>query len=208
MSMRGIGWMAVVGLAFGAWASSLAAQGQTSIETGVVMLEVAIGPRGNVLATIVLESPSVRLAAAAVQEVRAHAFAPPERQGKPVRLETMLAVTCIVRRGADGRETVETSFSNEVLVPATLTLPDYPDDALVRRLSGWVDFELQIAPDGTVARSNITGSEPRGIFDAAAEIAIRQSRFRTDRVDGVPVGRRGTYRFEFEPAPADAPGRN
>lgn len=182
-------------------ASGLAAQGAPAEETGVVMLEVAIGPRGNVLATLVLESSSVRLAAAAVQEVRAHTFAPPQREGKAVRLETVLAVTCAIRRGADGRETVETSFSNEMLVPATLTLPDYPDDALRRGQSGWVEFNLEIAADGTVARSNVTGSQPRGIFDAAAEIAIRRSRFRTDRVDGVPVGRRGTYRIEFAPAP-------
>src|SRR5258706_9617584 len=58
------------------------------------------------------------------------------------------------------------------LVPLTTTKPNIPDAACQQRLNGWVDLEFAVMPDGKVADVRVTGSEPRGVFEAAAVASV------------------------------------
>jgi len=189
-------WGAVLGLMAG---HGVGLRAETVVEKGTVLLEVVIGPRGLVEETFIVEAPSVRLAAAATKDVRGHFFDPPRYRGELVKLQTVLAVHCELVRAANGEELLRTSFSNEVLVPRMIALPEYPDHALIGRISGWVEMAVEVDADGVVISGRVTGSEPAGVFDEAATLAMRRAVFHTDRVNGQAVGRRGVYRIEFEP---------
>jgi len=57
--------------------------------------------------------------------------------------------------------------------------PRYPPAARRDGREGWVGVTLAVAADGSVAAATVTGSEPRGVFDAAALAAVRQWRYAT-----------------------------
>jgi TonB family protein len=63
------------------------------------------------------------------------------------------------------------------LVPLTTAKPQMPDDACRQRLSGSVDLDFVVLPDGSVAQVVVTASDPKGVFDAAASGAVAQSTY-------------------------------
>jgi TonB family protein len=74
--------------------------------------------------------------------------------------------------------------------------PPYPDAALARRLSGYVDVEFTVDADGRVRSASVTKSEPARVFDSAALAAIGRWRYPAE------TGREPlklTHRFEFRP---------
>ena len=62
----------------------------------------------------------------------------------------------------------------------------YPSKARKQGLTGHVSFSLTIGPDGQIKRSRVIASEPAGVFDEAAENAIRRWTFRPGRYKGKP----------------------
>jgi protein TonB len=78
--------------------------------------------------------------------------------------------------------------------------PVYPAAALRNKISGWVELEFTIAPNGAVRDVAIVGSEPRGVFESAASDALAEWRFRPRVVNGQPVAQRSriTMRFDVE----------
>lgn len=58
------------------------------------------------------------------------------------------------------------------LVPITTPKPDIPDAACQQRLSGWVEMDFAVMPDGRVAEVRVIASQPAGAFDAAAVAAV------------------------------------
>lgn len=54
------------------------------------------------------------------------------------------------------------------------TRPSIPDEVCRQRLSGWVDLDFVVMPDGTVANVVVTASQPKGAFDAAAAAAVAE----------------------------------
>jgi TonB family protein len=71
--------------------------------------------------------------------------------------------------------------------------PVYPDQARIEGLEGYVEVSLEVAPDGAVARAEVTTAMPRGEFERAALLAVRKWRFPVQ-----PGGTRTLHRrFEF-----------
>jgi TonB family protein len=63
------------------------------------------------------------------------------------------------------------------LVPLTTVKPNIPDSACQQRLSGFVDMDFAITPEGKVADLKVVNSQPRDLFDAAAAAAVSQWTF-------------------------------
>jgi TonB family protein len=77
--------------------------------------------------------------------------------------------------------------------------PVYPPDAQARGLSGSVELEFTVAPDGKVTDIQVQTAEPRGVFEQAAIDALSQSRYEPVQRDGVAVAQRVRIRLRFKP---------
>ena len=75
--------------------------------------------------------------------------------------------------------------------------PEYPAGARERGLSGWVELEFTVNPDGGVSDVNVTAAEPTGVFEQAAMSAVRRWRFEPVRRNGAAVEQRARIRIRF-----------
>src|SRR5687767_10284160 len=62
------------------------------------------------------------------------------------------------------------------LADESRTPPVYPRDAIVQCLSGYVTMELTFGDGGAVESVVVLESSPKGVFDEAAVVAVRQWR--------------------------------
>ena len=83
------------------------------------------------------------------------------------------------------------------VIPIVRIEPQFPREALIEGISGWVEIEFTIEADGSVSDPKITGSQPRRMFDRNAVRAIYKWKFKPRIIDGKPVPRRATQRLEF-----------
>jgi len=83
------------------------------------------------------------------------------------------------------------------VIPIVRIEPQYPREALIEGISGWVDIEFTIEADGSVSNPKIISSNPRRMFDRNAVRAIYKWKFKPRIVDGKPVARRATQRIDF-----------
>lgn len=93
--------------------------------------------------------------------------------------------------------------ASETVASATLNKlrhvdPEYPAGARTRGLDGWVDVELTVKEDGTVADASVVRAEPADIFDKAALDAVRQWRYEPVQRDGKTVEQRTRVRIRFQ----------
>jgi TonB family protein len=92
--------------------------------------------------------------------------------------------------------------ASEIVSAGTLELakyvpPVFPESARQRGLSGWVDVQLVVRPDGSVSDVIITGAEPVGLFEQAAVDAVRKWRYKPVERDGHAVDQRARLRMKF-----------
>lgn len=76
--------------------------------------------------------------------------------------------------------------------------PEYPYEAQIRGVEGWVDVEFTIAPDGTTRDFIVRASEPESVFDRSAVEALRRWRFEPVVRDGRAVEQRAILRLKYE----------
>jgi TonB family protein len=76
--------------------------------------------------------------------------------------------------------------------------PTYPREAERLGLSGWVDVEFTIAPNGTTQDLVVRNAEPLRTFDQAAMDAVKRWRFEPVLRDGAAVQQRAAVRIRFE----------
>ena len=76
--------------------------------------------------------------------------------------------------------------------------PVYPRDAERQKLSGWVDVEFTVAPDGSTQDLVVRGAEPQRTFDQAAIDAVKRWRFEPITRHGTAVAQRAALRIRFE----------
>jgi TonB family protein len=76
--------------------------------------------------------------------------------------------------------------------------PVYPRDAERQNLSGWVDVEFTIAPDGSTQDLVVRNAEPQRTFDQAAIDAVKRWRFEPVKRDGAAIAQRAAVRIRFE----------
>jgi periplasmic protein TonB len=87
------------------------------------------------------------------------------------------------------------------LYPLSRVAPEYPRDAARRSVEGAVKFQVDVNPDGTVAALKVLEAQPPGVFEKAAERALRKWKFRPKIVDGKAVASSGTQVLEFRLTP-------
>jgi TonB family protein len=94
------------------------------------------------------------------------------------------------------------TVANEVVSARTLRLlrsenPVYPERALDRLISGWVEMEFTVAKDGSVKDITVTNAEPKNTFNAAATAALARYRYAPVVKDGAAVTQRAHLRMRF-----------
>ncbi len=75
--------------------------------------------------------------------------------------------------------------------------PEFPVDARLDGIEGWVKFTYTIGKDGTVRNVRIVEAEPRNVFENAVRRAVRSWRFEPMMAEGRAVEREITQVIEF-----------
>ena len=97
----------------------------------------------------------------------------------------------------------QSQFNSNIVQAKTLKRvrevpPVYPRDAERQKLSGWVDVEFTVAPDGSTQDLVVRGAEPQRTFDQAAIDAVKRWRFEPIMRHGTAVAQRAALRIRFE----------
>jgi len=86
------------------------------------------------------------------------------------------------------------------LIPIARISPQYPQQAALNGIEGFVRFSITVAPDGSVINASISeASHP--MFRQPALRAVYRWKFRPKVVDGQPVQTEGFYKMDFELSP-------
>lgn len=83
------------------------------------------------------------------------------------------------------------------IIPLQCPPTSYPSDARRAGLTGWVQIELVVAPDGSVRTARAVDAQPKGVFEAAAVMAAQRCKFKPKMADGKPVEQRGRRKWNF-----------
>ncbi len=82
-------------------------------------------------------------------------------------------------------------------IPIVRIEPQYPREALLKGLEGWVRLNFTIREDGSVCDVAVVGSEPGKIFNRNAVRAVLRWKFKPRIIDGIAVPRKGQQTIEF-----------
>jgi protein TonB len=96
-----------------------------------------------------------------------------------------------------GRWSAGDSGAEGDIIPIVRIEPQFPREALLKGINGWVEVEFTIEPDGSVSNPKVIDSQPPRIFDRNALRAIYKWKFKPRIVDGKPVARRAKQRMDF-----------
>jgi protein TonB len=84
------------------------------------------------------------------------------------------------------------------VLPVVRIEPQYPREALVKGIEGWVRVEFVILEDGGVQSVEVLAAEPPGMFERNAVRAVMRWKFKPRIENGVAVRRRGAQTIEFQ----------
>jgi TonB family protein len=151
-------------------------------------------------------APGIDVLNRRVEEVTAQ-LAAPEPAAPPPRVETpapAVVPTQIAPAPAAPVATVPAApdAASTVVSARTLKLvrgadPVYPEWALQRLISGWVELEFTVAKDGSVKDIKVINAEPKTTFNSAASSALARQRYAPVLRNGVPVDQRANIRMRF-----------
>lgn len=119
--------------------------------------------------------------AAAAAAAKAAPEPPPEVAPKPV----------------DTAPEVPVAVAESTLRRVSTTDPVYPTRALEKLVSGWVEMEFTVAPNGSVQDVVVTNAEPKGTFDRSAVVALKRWRYEPVLSNGEAVPQRARIRMRF-----------
>lgn len=83
------------------------------------------------------------------------------------------------------------------IVPLVMVQPQYPREAAIREIEGYVTVQFTITETGSVRSPKVIDSSPPRIFDNEATRAILGWKFKPRVVNGVAVPRVATQTLEF-----------
>ncbi len=83
------------------------------------------------------------------------------------------------------------------VVPLVRIQPQYPREAAMNQIEGFVTVEFTITETGGVTNPRVIDAKPPRVFDRAAMRAILRWKFKPRVVDGVAVSRTATQTLEF-----------
>ena len=75
--------------------------------------------------------------------------------------------------------------------------PEYPRQALLDQLEGWVDLLVTVDSNGKVEGVQVVAAEPRRVFERAAIRAARKWQFVPPIDSGLSDSQQGTFRVDF-----------
>ncbi len=84
-----------------------------------------------------------------------------------------------------------TGSGDSDIVPIVKVNPQYPREAAMRGLEGWVQLEIDIGADGSVTGAKVTNSNPRRVFDSSARRAAMKYKYKPQVKDGKPYALKG-----------------
>jgi periplasmic protein TonB len=123
---------------------------------------------------------------------------PPDAPATPFQMPKLAIPTNISGGPFLGSFTGGDLSAYSELIPLVRIAPQYPRNAARDGISGWVEFEVTINPDGTVRSARPTKAQPRGVFESAATQAIMKWKFKPKVVEGKGVESKGLQRIEFK----------
>jgi len=83
------------------------------------------------------------------------------------------------------------------VVPLVRINPQYPRDAQMNAIEGYVTIQFTITETGSVRDPRVIDSKPPRVFDREAIRAILRWKFKPRVVDGVAIARQATQTIEF-----------
>ena len=83
------------------------------------------------------------------------------------------------------------------VLPIVRIDPQWPREALVEGIEGYVIVEVTIAADGSVRGVVVMESVPRRLFDRNVIRAVLKWKFKPRIINGVPVERKAIQRLDF-----------
>ena len=90
---------------------------------------------------------------------------------------SMTASTLLLSEPSVTEEVTPAPAAANQLTALHVVQPAYPSSAMVAGVEGKVQLEFDVSPSGTVTDVKTISSSPPGVFDAAAQAAIREWRF-------------------------------
>ncbi len=84
------------------------------------------------------------------------------------------------------------------VIPLVRIQPQYPREAAIRRIEGWVKVEFTITAAGTVSGPRVIESDPPRVFDREAIRSILKWKFKPRVIDGQATERRATQIIDFK----------
>ena len=109
-------------------------------------------------------------------------------------------VTALEKQLAEARE--KAASRTEIVGANSLqrleyVAPKFPASTRNRGITGWVEIEYTVQPDGSTGDIVVTNSSPRRTFDSAATTAVAQWRYKPVIRDGKAVAQRAAVRIRF-----------
>lgn len=83
------------------------------------------------------------------------------------------------------------------VVPLVRIQPQYPREAAMNQIEGFVTVEFTITETGSVTSPRVIDSSPPRVFDRAAMRAILRWKFKPRIIEGVAVARTATQTLDF-----------
>jgi len=83
------------------------------------------------------------------------------------------------------------------VVPLVRIQPQYPRDAAIAQIEGYVTVRFTIDTTGSVRSPRVVDSSPPRVFDREAIRAVLRWKFKPRVIDGQPVEREATQTIEF-----------
>lgn len=115
-------------------------------------------------------------------------------QGLALDIPTLDLKANLNTEAAIGRKAGPAAFDGE-LIPLNCPQPQPPSQA--RGISGWVLVEVVVSPDGSPRSVKAVDAQPKGLFEAAAVMALQRCKFKPTIKDGVAVQQTARRKYNF-----------
>jgi TonB family protein len=113
-----------------------------------------------------------------------------------------LGTVAAALNAAQGEAQANDSYVNESTLTRTRYVPpQFPTAAREKGIDGWVDLQFLVGSDGAVSDVAVVGAQPVGIFEQAAQDAVRHWRYQAVVRDGQKVSQRARVRVRFAVQP-------
>ena len=107
------------------------------------------------------------------------------------------AVAAEAAAAAEAAKHANDIVSAGVLTRVKYAPPEFPRAAREKSLSGWVEIQFLVLPDGSVSEVSVVDADPAGVFETSAMDAVRKWTYQPVMRDGKPINQRAHVRLRF-----------